>query len=491
MTGGKLHKFVLTLFFCVGLGFLAPAQSHFLYIQSQNGTPFYVKMNDSLLSSTQAGYLILPQLQKGTYPIIIGFAKRKVPEAAFKIDIGSAGDKGFLLEEANSKLILKDIQSKKIIKPEEVATSAGNRILTSTRPTIANNQEEEPQNIDSLLAVQPSGAKPSQKEEGKPEANLNKEETENPFETMLNAVTGGGSETNTPPKSKKEPAEEIEQKKAEPEQEAATEQEEKEPEKETKRKLSFSDLINPSKEEQPNNLPQDENKNEEVQEPPSVEEPTLQTPKPETQDLTFIQFKNENDSGIQKDTQLLPGGNEEDTLITTTKELRQQEKEKRREEKQKNRENKPTLFERLIAQTNDHSTDSTAKPSIAKPLFSTSTPDSGTRAREDQKFIAGSEGTISCSSPADKDQFTKIRRKIASKKSEESMLRSARRYFSGETCYSTKQIKELVYLFGSDDYKLQFLKAAYPYCSDKDQYGSLTGTLNNPGYQKELEAFIR
>lgn len=497
MIAGKLRKYVLITFCCLSLDFMAAAQSHFLYIQSKSGTPFYVKMNDSLLSSTHAGYLILPRLQKGTYPLIVGFAKKKIPEAAFKISIDNSGDKGFLLEEANGKLVLKDIQDKKIIPPEEVATSAGNRILTSTKAIVSHDQKEEPKDIDSLLAV--TDQKTETPDEPDEEAKNNKLKPQNkkgsednPFEKMLNAVTGGNdepviakNEKSTPPSSGQEitipnepdqrSQDQIEDKTSVSEQEPASEGTAK------KQKLSFSDLINPHKDQKPENMEpsQPENPVESAPEPQAIE--------PDNEELTFIHFNNDDSAGAQNS---FSSPEKEDTLITTPKELRQVEKEKRREEKQKSREKRKTLFEKMIEQAPDPSQDSTSKPSIAKPLFNN--PDSSNDlAEENSTAISKPEERISCASPADKEQFNKIRRKIASKKSEESMLRTAERYFSGENCYSTAQIRTLVYLFGSDEYKLRFLKAVYPYCSDKSQFGSLAQTLSSQRYQRQLNAFIK
>src|SRR5699024_10005327 len=165
----------------------------------ENSDPFYVKLNDSLISSTQAGYLILPQLQKGVYPVIIGLAKKKMPEAAFKITIGDSGNKGYLLKPANGKLRLQDIQSKSMLEPEVVATSAGNRILPDAIEDISKEAKKEEKEMKEKASDNPplateSPAKADRQPSDKDREDKTKETDGNPSEKMLNAVTGGRDE---------------------------------------------------------------------------------------------------------------------------------------------------------------------------------------------------------------------------------------------------------------------------------------------------------
>jgi hypothetical protein len=41
-------------------------QNHFIYIQTENKQPFYVKLDKQLFSSAASGYIILPKLKEGT-----------------------------------------------------------------------------------------------------------------------------------------------------------------------------------------------------------------------------------------------------------------------------------------------------------------------------------------------------------------------------------------------------------------------------------------
>jgi hypothetical protein len=78
--------------------------SHFIYFQTENKQPFYIKINNKILSSSPAGYLIVPKLKQGDYKIAFGFPKNEIPEKviSYKVDkkdagyvIKNFGDKGW------------------------------------------------------------------------------------------------------------------------------------------------------------------------------------------------------------------------------------------------------------------------------------------------------------------------------------------------------------------------------------------------------------
>lgn len=92
---------LMVLFFLV-ISFQGKAQEkHFIYIQSENKQPFYVQMNDQNYSSTASGYVIIPQLLKGKYYLVAGFAKNLYPEQKFTIDLNK--DAGYSLKQFEDK----------------------------------------------------------------------------------------------------------------------------------------------------------------------------------------------------------------------------------------------------------------------------------------------------------------------------------------------------------------------------------------------------
>ena len=75
---------------------------YFIYLQSEQEQPFFVKMNGKVYSSTTAGYLILPKLYDSSYSFTVGFVENKWPEQKFSIAINTK-DHGYLLKNFGDK----------------------------------------------------------------------------------------------------------------------------------------------------------------------------------------------------------------------------------------------------------------------------------------------------------------------------------------------------------------------------------------------------
>ena len=76
-------KIVTLFFFSLITLFAAGQQVHFVYLQSDNAQPFYVKLNNNFTSSSSLGYLILPKLSDVTFDITFVFPKKEFPEEKF------------------------------------------------------------------------------------------------------------------------------------------------------------------------------------------------------------------------------------------------------------------------------------------------------------------------------------------------------------------------------------------------------------------------
>ena len=59
----KLINFLLAFF--IFLQHTDAQQNHFVYIQTDNKQPFYVRIGDRLLSSSSVGYIVIPKLKEG------------------------------------------------------------------------------------------------------------------------------------------------------------------------------------------------------------------------------------------------------------------------------------------------------------------------------------------------------------------------------------------------------------------------------------------
>lgn len=74
----------------------------FVYLQSEQEQPFFVKMDDKVLSANSSGYIVLSDLKDGSYSFGIGFPESKWPEQKFTISV-SGKDKGYLLKNFGAK----------------------------------------------------------------------------------------------------------------------------------------------------------------------------------------------------------------------------------------------------------------------------------------------------------------------------------------------------------------------------------------------------
>jgi hypothetical protein len=92
-----MSKLLLCILFVAGSISASTQKVYFIYIQSENEQPFFVKMNEKVHSSSATGYCILSMLRDSTYTFTVGFPQQKFPEQKFQVPIRSR-DYGFLLK---------------------------------------------------------------------------------------------------------------------------------------------------------------------------------------------------------------------------------------------------------------------------------------------------------------------------------------------------------------------------------------------------------
>lgn len=93
------------LFCCIlsALGMVAKAQQNrFIYIQTENRQPFYVKLDKKVFSSSTSGYVIIPQLTDGSYTLQVGFPKNEWAEQAIPCTVDKK-DAGYMLKNFGDK----------------------------------------------------------------------------------------------------------------------------------------------------------------------------------------------------------------------------------------------------------------------------------------------------------------------------------------------------------------------------------------------------
>jgi len=80
---------------------LSAQKIYFVYLQTENNDPFYVRMDDKLYSSSPSGYLILPRLKDSTYHFRLGFPGKDI-DLDFSTTVNRK-DHGYLVKNFGEK----------------------------------------------------------------------------------------------------------------------------------------------------------------------------------------------------------------------------------------------------------------------------------------------------------------------------------------------------------------------------------------------------
>jgi hypothetical protein len=117
-------KFLQCLGFLLFFSFNCLAQKNFfLYIQTENKQPFSARMDGRIYSSTEMGYLIIPKLFAGEFPITIDFPKSIITSQQFDISINHQ-DLGFILKNIESNgWVLQNLQTSALISAKNNNTT--------------------------------------------------------------------------------------------------------------------------------------------------------------------------------------------------------------------------------------------------------------------------------------------------------------------------------------------------------------------------------
>src|SRR6185295_11367859 len=96
-----MKRTLLICFFALLASLLSAQKIYFIYLQTETGEPFFVRMNDKLYSSESPGYLILPRLKDSTYKFKLGFPSKDI-DLDFTTSINKK-DHGYLIKNLGDK----------------------------------------------------------------------------------------------------------------------------------------------------------------------------------------------------------------------------------------------------------------------------------------------------------------------------------------------------------------------------------------------------
>jgi hypothetical protein len=421
--------------------FLAKAQQiHFVYIQTENAQPFYVKLDQKIISSSLAGYVILSKLTDGEYEFKIGFPKNEFPEEKFKIRMANKNE-GFLLKNFSEKgWGLFNIES------FEVAMGTGANSPDTASKTLANDafsrmlanvvkdssilqKNVPPKNYQASGKVDSSVAtiRSLEKVAIEPTVRLISEENNNGLKLIYVDKNQNGIDT--------------------------------------------IQIYIPLEKE--NALPDSAGKN--------IVQRTI-SPQVSKQDATSrvdVSTKSEDSS-----TNVT---NRQPVFLNQISTIQKEDTEKIN----KNRIGQKASPDTLL----NTATGPIIQPALIRPDSTAGIKNQpGDTARGKIAVLPGKNSSSNinsdCRAFANYDDFFKLRKKMATLNSDDEMISTAKKVFKSK-CFNTDQVKNLSFLFLTDKGRYMFFDMAYAYTSDTGKYYTLQSQLTDPYYINRFKAMIR
>ena len=435
----KMKKdFLLLLVACFSI--MASAQKvYFIYLQTEDQSPFYVRMGDKIYSSAASGYLVLPNLTDSTYYMSLGYARSNEPETKFSVVVNQ-GDRGFLIKKFEDGPALFDFEEMSVVKANE---SAKDNTVYTTKTDNFSNLLSKAASDPSLVKVpvqkkeEPVKAQPQKNETGlAKEADVKKEEVKPLEKPTADATTVEASATAT----------------------AAAPPETTAPAADVKTTL----VSNSDSSAMQQNVQQETTVSQPVSKEETVAEAGFYKPttivrraESSTTEGFGVVFYDKSESHTDTIRILIPAAKVK--LVSET-------------------ETKPSSDEMLTKEK----VDSVVSVATPQPEKNAST----------EKTSPQAESVASiCSNSASEKDFLRLRKKMAAKESDESMIDEAKKEFKNK-CFTVEQIKYLGGLFLTSAGRYQFFDAAYTHVSDAKNFATLQSQLNDEYYIKRFKALI-
>ena len=430
----------LLLFFSVAL---MAQRIYFIYLQTDDGAPFFLRLNDKIYNSTTSGYLILSRLKDSTYNFKIGFPGKDI-DLGFSSTINKK-DHGYLIKNFGEKgWGLFDLQTLGVqMSSSNVKTIS----QINNSPAIQVNAFTE---LLSKAADDPSLKQNpvfAREEEKKPE--------EKKTDITQTVVKETRPEIITPPANKPE------EKKTDIT--AANDQKHGQPEKnpvttKPEEKKTEAVTTNDQKTEQAESTPVTVQK--EISYKRSRVTKVAENTLPEGVELVFA---DEHADGTDTVKIVVPGSKTSVPKEEPGPEVKKEEK-------------------KFL----DISTDTT-KAIKTLPPVAKKEGEKGLWFLKKKKNVE--EAKKDCKTVATDGDFIKLRRKMASRTNDDGMINEAEKYFR-DKCFTTDQIKNLSSMFLSNAGKYRFFNIAYEHVADKENYSSLQSELNDEYYIKRFKAML-
>lgn len=457
---GKLIGFLVVMLVLTS-GRLFAQLSHFLYLQSDNNQPFYIRYNSKIISSTSSGYLILSKLKEGSVEIIVGFPQSKQPEQPFQINIDKT-EKGYLIKNFGEKgWGLFDLQTAAVVYTATPAAIVQNNSTTPTSKPADDPFANMLSNVTQDTTVKNVTVKKQEPKPDTPKLVTAPVKTEIKQDTPKPVVTESKPVVVTTP-----PVQEKIQKVDTPLQQTITPM--NPGVKDTVVKVQESVQQEPVWTAPSKTPVQQIRKFESREGVDCVFEVTETNGRKDTirifiaADSSFVQteVKEEPVTEIKKDT-----------IVPVQQQVLPKTEEKKEEIKQ-------TVDTPLVVKEQPKTEPSAPAVQVTKPVADPVT-----------ETKPAAIPNSNCKDNAGEDDFMKLRKRMAAQSKEEAMVSEAKKVFKTR-CFSTAQLKNLAVLFLTDEWRYRFYDAALPFVSDFGSFKSLGDTITDDYYRKRFQALL-
>lgn len=450
----KISRLV-SLFIACGLfmsGALAQL-NHFIYLQTDNQQPFYIKYNNRIISSSASGYLILPKLKDGVIEFGLGFPKTTLEEQEFQCTIDKA-DKGFLVKNFNEKgWGLYDLQSSSVVYANVKAASVINAQTSTVPPAndpFSNMLSKVTQ--DSTVKTVTVFKEPV---ETKPVVKPDTPKVTKPAEVMVKADVPIQQEKDTVAKAVVVPTVEINKDEPVVKKEEVSTPPVAEPEWIAPAKSSIKQLRKFESREGADYVFEVETDNAVKDTVRFFIERDTTLPAVVTPVVTPVLAEGKKDTVALAPVVVTPVYAEvkKDTVavapvVVAPVETKKEEVEVKKEE--------------VVA------------PPVIQPA---------------PKNETQSLPNSNCKDFATEDDLIKLRRKMASQRKDEQMVEEAKKVFRNK-CFTSAQLRNLSVAFLTDEGRYRFFDAALPYVTDFANFKSLGETIQDEYYKRRFIALL-
>lgn len=438
-------KFCRLFLYSVLISLAVKAQDpRFIYIQTDNKQPFYVKLDKQYISSSATGYIIIPKLTAGNYQLTIGFPKTALPELQATIQVKEA-NAGYLLKRSGDKdWTMVNLQTMEPVAVQKQAQASKEQAVVIAGDEFSRILAEvvnDPSINQVMLVKAGAAAIPAVVKEDAPV--IKKEDKAAKQETVKQEL----SKPAAPPA------------------------------------MAVSAVV----------------KNE--TEPVAVKEEEPVAGKKEKQEFvkspdrvsSVVKLSHDSTSGGVLMAYIDRSGPDDDTVKIFIPVSVPVKPAAKAETVKAEPVNKDTRFLDMELQNPNSKPDTTSAHKENVPIAETKKQPEPLIEKSVTKEVKQDMATVitntACKQTATPGDVSKLRKQMSAEDNERSMTKTAAKQFT-LTCFTTEQIKNLGGIFVTEDERYKFYVAAFPYVADRHNFATLEEQLTDIYYKTRFKAML-